>query len=58
MEYRILGKTGLQVSALSFGGSSLGSVFREVDQVFGVIHHVRVENYVTGLVQRLAERTE
>lgn len=32
MEYRTLGKTGLTVSALSFGGSSLGSMFREIDE--------------------------
>ena len=32
MEYRVLGKTGLKVSALSFGASSLGSVFRPVDE--------------------------
>ncbi|WP_027085510.1 aldo/keto reductase [Cohnella panacarvi] len=31
MKYRPLGKTGLEVSALSFGASSLGSVFRETD---------------------------
>ena len=31
MEYSPLGRTGLQVSALSFGASSLGSVFRETD---------------------------
>ena len=29
MEYRLLGHTGLKISALSFGASSLGSVFRE-----------------------------
>lgn len=28
MEYRELGKTGMKISALSFGASSLGSVFR------------------------------
>lgn len=28
MEYRNLGKTGMKISALSFGASSLGSVFR------------------------------
>jgi len=32
MEYRTLGKTGLKVSALSFGGSSLGSMFRTIDE--------------------------
>ena len=31
MEYRDLGKTGLRVSVLSFGASSLGAVFRNVD---------------------------
>lgn len=32
MQYRTLGKTGLMVSALSFGASSLGGVFRAVDE--------------------------
>jgi len=32
MDYRLLGKTGLRVSALSFGASSLGGVFRAVDE--------------------------
>ncbi len=32
MEYRVLGKTGLNVSRLSFGASALGSVFREVQE--------------------------
>ena len=32
MQYSILGKTGLNVSRLSFGASSLGSVFRPVDE--------------------------
>lgn len=31
MRYRALGKTGLDVSVLSFGASSLGSVFRQTD---------------------------
>jgi len=31
MKYRKLGKTGLDVSVLSFGASSLGSVFRNTD---------------------------
>ncbi len=32
MEYRTLGKTGLKVSALSFGASSVGGVFKPVDE--------------------------
>ncbi|MDQ6417965.1 aldo/keto reductase [Paenibacillus sp. LHD-117] len=36
MEYRLLGKTGLEVSSLSFGASSLGSVFRQTDDAEGV----------------------
>lgn len=32
MQYRKLGSTGLDVSILSFGASSLGSVFRETDE--------------------------
>jgi hypothetical protein len=36
MEYRILGKTGIRVSKLAFGGSSLGSVFRSVAEEDGI----------------------
>lgn len=36
MKYRKLGKTGLDVSVLSFGASSLGSVFRETDEAESV----------------------
>lgn len=32
MKYSVLGKTGLKVSRLSFGASSLGGVFRPVDE--------------------------
>ncbi len=32
MHYRRLGRTGLSVSVLSFGGSSLGGAFRDVDE--------------------------
>lgn len=32
MKYRTLGKTGLEVSALAYGGSSLGGVFRDIDE--------------------------
>ena len=40
MEYRTLGKTGLKVSALSFGASSLGGVFRDVqhDEALRAVH--------------------
>lgn len=36
MQYRKLGNTGLNVSALSFGASSLGSVFKPVDEGQGI----------------------
>jgi len=32
MDYRPLGKTGIEVSSLSFGASALGSVFRDIDE--------------------------
>lgn len=32
MEYREIGKTGMKVSALSFGASSLGGVFHNIDE--------------------------
>jgi L-galactose dehydrogenase len=32
VEYRAFGNTGLTVSALSFGASALGGVFRDVDE--------------------------
>ncbi|MBB6674927.1 aldo/keto reductase [Cohnella nanjingensis] len=36
MRYRKLGQTGMEVSALSFGASSLGSVFREANEPEGI----------------------
>jgi L-galactose dehydrogenase len=36
MKYHSLGQTGLRVSALAFGGSSLGSVFRSIDEREGI----------------------
>lgn len=36
MQYRLLGKTGLRVSALSYGASPLGSVFRGVAEPEGI----------------------
>ena len=45
MKYRKLGNTGLEVSVLGFGGSSLGSVFAEIDEAEGVrTVHVAVDN--------------
>jgi L-galactose dehydrogenase len=40
MNYRYLGHTGMQVSCLSFGASSLGSVFRQVtlDDCIATVH--------------------
>ncbi|NQU42326.1 aldo/keto reductase, partial [bacterium] len=36
MEYRTLGKTGMKVSILGFGGSSLGGAFRNIDESAGI----------------------
>jgi L-galactose dehydrogenase len=36
LEYRTLGKTGLKVSALSFGASSLGGVFKPVEEAVAI----------------------
>ena len=36
MKFKQLGKTGLKVSSLSFGASSLGGVFREVNEAEGI----------------------
>ena len=36
MKYRKLGGTGFNVSVLSYGGSSLGSVFRKINEYEGI----------------------
>lgn len=36
VEYRTLGKTGIEVSVVSFGASSLGSVFRPINEAEGI----------------------
>lgn len=45
MKYRKLGNTGIDVSILGFGGSSLGSVFKEIDESEGIrAVHVSIDN--------------
>ncbi len=45
MHYRTLGATGVRVSALAYGGSSLGSAFREIDEAEGIRSvHVALDN--------------
>ena len=45
MKYRKLGTTGLDVSVLGFGGSSLGSIFAEIDEQEGMrTVHIAVDN--------------
>jgi L-galactose dehydrogenase len=36
MNYRTLGATGVKVSALAYGGSSLGSAFSDIDEAEGI----------------------
>ncbi len=45
MEYRTLGRTGVKVSALAYGGSSLGNAFRDIDESEGLRSvHVALDN--------------
>jgi L-galactose dehydrogenase len=45
MDYRELGKTGLKLSMLSFGSSSLGGVFHELDEKEGIrAVHAAIDN--------------
>ena len=45
MKYRPLGSTGLSVSVVGFGGSSLGNAFREIDDSEGIrTVHVAVDH--------------
>ena len=45
MKYRKLGKTGLDVSILAFGGSSLGGAFRDIDESEGIrTVHVAIDH--------------
>ncbi len=45
MKYRKLGRTGLDVSVLGFGGSSLGNAFREIDDAEGIrTVHVAIDH--------------
>ncbi len=45
MNYRKLGSTGLDVSVLGFGGSSLGSVFKDIEESEGIrTVHVAVDH--------------
>ena len=45
MKYRKLGQTGLDVSILSYGASSLGSVFRNIDEAEGIkTVHTAIDN--------------
>jgi L-galactose dehydrogenase len=45
MNYRKLGNTGLEVSVLGFGGSSLGSVFKDIKESEGIrTVHVAIDH--------------
>ena len=36
MEHRVLGKTGLKVSVISFGAAPLGGEYRRIDEAEGI----------------------
>ena len=36
MDYKEIGKTGMKVSSLSFGASSLGGVFHDIREAEGI----------------------
>ena len=42
MKRRMLGRTGLDVPVLSFGASSLGSVFRDIDREEGFVRYMQL----------------
>jgi L-galactose dehydrogenase len=45
MNHRTLGATGVKISALAYGGSSLGSAFRDIDEAEGIRSvHVALDN--------------
>jgi L-galactose dehydrogenase len=45
VKYRPLGRTGLDVSVLAFGGSSLGGAFRDIDEAAGIrTVHVAIDH--------------
>jgi L-galactose dehydrogenase len=45
MKYRTLGRTGLEVSVLGFGGSSLGNAFGQIDDAEGIrAVHVAIDH--------------
>ena len=47
MHYRTLGATGVKVSALAYGGSSLGSAFRDIDEAEGIRSvHLALDNSI------------
>ena len=47
MKYRKLGNTGIDVSILAFGGSSLGGAFRDIDESDGIrAVHVAIDHGV------------
>ena len=45
MEYRPLGKTGMEISVIGYGASQLGNVFGETDEAEGVkAVHYAIDN--------------
>ena len=49
MNYNEIGKTGMRVSNLSFGASSLGGVFHDIREAEGIV----VDAWFTGFAETL-----
>jgi len=49
MRYTELGRTGMKISHLSFGASSLGSVFRETNEKESYVSDFTFEEHNNGM---------
>ena len=57
MKYNEIGKTGMKVSSLSFGASSLGGVFHEINEegrtIIMITHDAHIASHAKRIVRIL-----